>query len=391
MEIGWIKKIVSLAPAGAGVVATLALGGISWVSLLASAVILILAVGMNHFAAGWARSDAQAECERSAATQHKHQQDAVSGYLDSLHAISTEVAPAWTQNVQLARTQIESGVVELTARFSGIVHRLRDAVTGSEAASGNSQGSAAGVVPVFAEAQQVLTGVLSTLHDAHTEKQRLVEEVRGLLQFIDELAGMSQEVTHVAERTNLLALNASIEAARAGEHGRGFAVVADEVRKLSTLSADTGKRIGSKITVIGDAITSTFRAAEQSAEQDERVVSRSESAVSGVLDSLRGITDVLMSSAQQLREDSIGIRTEVEESLVHLQFQDRVSQILEHVITSIQQLADELARSAAAFRATGELAAPAVHALLQQLQASYTTADERHASGGEAKQEVTFF
>jgi len=168
-------------------------------------------------------------------------------------------------------------------------------------------------------------------------------------------------------------------------------VVADEVRKLSTLSADTGKRIGGKITVIGDAITATFRAAEQSAEQDERVVSRSESAVSGVLDSLRGITDVLMSSAQQLREDSIGIRTEVEESLVHLQFQDRVSQILEHVITNIQQLADELARSAAAFRATGELAAPAVHALLQQLQASYTTADERHASGGEATQEVTFF
>lgn len=390
MEISWKKKIVSLAPAGAGVVATLALGGISWVSLLACAVILIFAVWVNHIAAAWARLDVLAECERSSATHHKHHKDAVAVCVDSLHAVSTEVAPAWTQNVELARTLIESGVVELTARFSGIVHRLRDAVTGSEAAAGNSRGTAAGVVPIFAEAQQVLTGVLSTLHDAHAERQRLVEEVRGMLQFIDELAGMSQEVTHVAERTNLLALNASIEAARAGEHGRGFAVVADEVRKLSTLSADTGKRIGGKIAVIGDAITSTFRAAEQSAEQDERVASRSESAVSGVLDSLRAITDVLISSAQQLREDSIGICTDVEESLVHLQFQDRVSQILAHVITSIDQLADELARSVAAFRATGELAAPAVHALLQQLQASYTTADERHAPG-KATQEVTFF
>jgi methyl-accepting chemotaxis protein len=390
VEISWLRRIALIAPALGGAVATLALGGIHWPGILASAVILVLGGWMSHLGIVWARAAAQAECARDTVIQQKRRQDDVSAYLHSLQAVGTEVAPAWSQNVELARTQIEGGVTELTSRFSGIVARLRDAASGSDKANGGAGG---GVVAVFAEAQQVLTGLITTLHDAHAEKKRLLEEVRGLVQFIDELSHMSQEVTHVAERTNLLALNASIEAARAGEQGRGFAVVADEVRKLSTLSADTGKRIGTKIKVIGDAISSTSRVAEQSAEHDAQVVSRSESAVSGVLDSLRGVTDVLMSSAQQLRDDSIAIRAEVEDSLVHLQFQDRVSQILDHVSVSIQQLAAELTRSATRFSDTGELAAPAVDALLRQLRASYTTADERHGSGAgkSAPEEVTFF
>ena len=74
-----------------------------------------------------------------------------------------------------------------------------------------------------------------------------VEQMEKLTNMIEGFAGV---IAGIANKTNMLALNASIEAARAGEYGRGFSVVANEIRGL----ADQSKTAAEKINITKDDI-----------------------------------------------------------------------------------------------------------------------------------------
>lgn len=71
----------------------------------------------------------------------------------------------------------------------------------------------------------------------------MAEVVHNIAANSQKINKISEVIESIANRTNLLSLNAAIEAARAGEQGKGFAVVADEVGKLAISSAESTKEI----------------------------------------------------------------------------------------------------------------------------------------------------
>ena len=294
---------------------------------------------------------------------------------------------------------MESAVSALAARFSGIVEKLDEAVQTSSSATQSVEGGHHGLVAVFASSEKELGAVIASLKSAMSSKAAMLDKVQGLDQFIGELKDMAAGVASIAAQTNLLALNAAIEAARAGEMGRGFAVVAKEVRMLSNLSGETGRRITDTVGVISDAIVSTCAAAEESMQRDEHAMSDSEQAISAVLREFRNVTDALVQSSDLLKQESIGIKSEVSDALVQLQFQDRVSQIMSHVTHNIERLPDVLAQNRRDFEQDGVLLPLDASALLAELEKTYAMAEEHAVHSGsaskaapkKAEDEITFF
>ena len=359
--------------------------------IIIAAAVLFLAVALG---AGWWGSKRIFNLHAEALAEAKHQarleleSEIAKSSIAGLEEVCMEAVPIWSRQVETSRSQTETAIMDLAARFAGISQKLEAAVRASQSAAGDLAGSgASGATAVLAQSKTELMGVLDSLKAAQQSRNEMLVQVRSLTGYTDELKTMAAEVAAIASQTNLLALNAAIEAARAGETGRGFAVVADEVRKLSTLSSDTGKKMSEKVGIINTSITDVFQVAELASENDMQSVAASESAIKQVLNRFHEVTSQLSNSAELLQKESSGIGGEISEVLVALQFQDRTSQILAHVRGNLDNLHRHLSEGHDGIDAKAWLA---------EMELTYATDEQRKihhgAKAGSAEaQEITFF
>lgn len=97
---------------------------------------------------------------------------------------------------------------------------------------------------------EIITETMSSIQLIRATIQVINRRMKLLSEKLMEIGTISTIISEIANRTNLLALNASLEAARAGEEGKGFIVIAEEIRSLSDKTAKSSKNISEILTSI---------------------------------------------------------------------------------------------------------------------------------------------
>jgi len=192
----------------------------------------------------------------------------------------------------------------------------------------------------FAEdTQTALSAFVGTAEKLGADSIVIAERFQGVRSQLDKVRGLIGQVNEINRQTSLLALNAAIEAARAGEAGRGFAVVADEVRKLAQRTESFSHEIGTLLRHVNESIVETGQVVTESASTDIGSARAAEANAEQLRRRMGDINRHAALQAERVNELSGAIHDTVMQSIVSMQFEDMVNQVLARVREQSQLMA----------------------------------------------------
>ena len=97
------------------------------------------------------------------------------------------------------------------------------------------------------QAQETVSKTVGGIDSIRDTIRETEKRIKRLGERSQEISGVVNLINSIAERTHILALNASMHAASAGEAGRGFAVVADEVQRLAENAREATSEISTLV------------------------------------------------------------------------------------------------------------------------------------------------
>ena len=197
-----------------------------------------------------------------------------------------------SESIATGSREIASGSIDLSQRTEEQASNLQQTAASMEELSSTVRNNA----DTAAQANALASAAAAAAGQGGTVVAQVVNTMQGIAEASKRIADIIGTIDGIAFQTNILALNAAVEAARAGEQGRGFAVVAAEVRALAQRSAQAAREI--KV-LINDSVSQV--------ESGSRLADNAGSAMGGIVDQVRQVSQLIAEIAGASSEQSKGI------------------------------------------------------------------------------------
>ncbi len=192
---------------------------------------------------------------------------------------------------------------------------------------------------------------------------RIREQVETTAERLERLSASSREIgkitkviNDIAERTSILAINASIQASEAGDAGRGFAVVAEEVERLADRSVLASGQITRLVRTIQEETVEVIRSMESTSDEVARGSMLAQEAgdrlneIEGVSTQLSDLINSISQAAQQQARGSEAIAKSMNDIADVTQQTAAGTKQATSSIGKLAILADELRSSVSQFK-----------------------------------------
>lgn len=202
-------------------------------------------------------------------------------------------------------------------------------------------------------ALEAVTSTVSGINSTRDTIRETEKRIKRLGERSQEISTVVNLINNIAERTHILALNASMHAASAGEAGRGFAVVANEVQRLAENAREATSEIAKlvhniqvettdTVTAMNAAISQVVegsRLAEQAGER-MKLTQRSTVELVDVVQNIAAHSQTQASASHQLKDRAIQIEKSTEQTNLELQQQtqqtDRLLSYAQGLVEAVQ-------------------------------------------------------
>ena len=244
-------------------------------------------------------------------------EDVTGAVSDAINMMTGATARA-LREVNTISAQVSDSSTRVKARADSVLRLADEASDQANAASAELGSTANALRQIGEQAQDAgreAERALTTTAEAMTVVRATVEgitasrdQIRETEKRVKRLAERSQEISsavtiigQIAERTSVLALNASMQAVAAGEAGRGFAVVADEVKRLAENAREATQQIAGLVNAIQSDTTETLQAMNGTISQVVDITRLADRAGTQMSDT-RAATEALVNSVRTISQ-----------------------------------------------------------------------------------------